>query len=401
MENTRRHIIVGYAVFTLLFLSGIFVFTLFRIEIFSLDNEKRVEGVLKDLRYQLEIQFSLKGNFTEPEISDLFDRALSSEPRLQVVAALTDDGLIRAKGVSKEYVVNADLGRSLDHLEYKKPLGTSVKEMELVLKYKDRRLPGRPRLSALYVSFSKDDSFTLLEEILFILLGFFGLTLIMIVVTAIITRREAVVLQRALAPDAPLDLPELPRREAPPRPASPPPPAPRGTEDDSLPELEWSEEEREARRRDRFSPDTGLVKREFFQDRLANEIERAVSFNEDVALFLITVEGGDHAAWKVHLVPAIHRLFGDAELAHEYDSGTAAVIAPGMDIDTAIKTAKLFYKQVYERKFHALMGITSRNGRVPTPQAFTEEAVQALAQAARGGQSPIIAFRSDAKASHR
>jgi GGDEF domain-containing protein len=393
MENTRRHIIVGYAVFTLLFLSGIFVFTLFRIELLSMDNGKRVDAALKELRYQLEIQFSLKSNFSEPEMSGLFDKALSGEPRLLVVAALSDEGIIRAKGVSREYVVNADLGRSLDRIEYKKPLGTSVKEMDLTLKYKDVQLPGRTRLSALYISFSKKDSGMLLEEILFILLGFFGLTLIMILVTAVIARREEATLRRALTPDTPLNLPDLPPTPSP-RPVPAAPVQPPGT--DGLKGLEWSEEEREARRRERYSEETGLVKRGFFQDRLAAEIERAVSFGEDMALFLISAGVEQPDAWKVHLVPVIHRLFGDPDLAHEYGPDTAAVIAPGMDMDTAIKTARLFYKQVLERKMKSLVGITTRNGRSPAPAILLEEADQALAQAVRGAQSPIIAFRSDA-----
>ncbi len=393
MENTRRHIIIGYAVFTLLFLSGIFVFTLFRIEILSLDNEKQVDAALKDLRYQLEIQFSLKGAFSEPEMSGLFDRALSGEPRLLVVAALSDEGIIRAKGVSKEYIVDAELGRSLGRLEYKKPLGTSVKDMELVLKHKDVRLPGRTRLNALYISFSKKDSGTLLEEILLILLGFFGLTLVMIVVTAVVTRRETEALKRAFASDEPLDLPELPTEDAV-RPV--PIPSGRQADDEAPRSLEWSEEERESRKRERFSDTTGLVKTGFFKERLATEIERAVSFGEDLALFLIAVNGVEPTAWKMHLVPVLHRLFGDPDLAHEYGPATAAVIVPGMDIDIAIKTAKLLYKQAALHKMKSLIGITTRNGRSLTPPIFIEEAAQALAQATREAQSPIIAFRSDA-----
>jgi hypothetical protein len=393
MANTRRHIIVGYAVFTLLFLSGIFVFTLFRIDLLSMKNEKTVDDTLKSLGYDLKLLFSDKGNFEETKMSDLFDRALSNEPRLLVVALISDNGIIRAKGVSKEYVVDADLGTTLGKLEYKKPLGTSVKEMNVVLEYRNVQLPGRPRLSALYISFSKKDSVVLFEEILYILLGFFGLTLIMIIVTAVLSRRDEKALQRALAPDMPLDLPSAP-------PPAAPRPAPRTPVDEGLAapprDLEWSEEEREARKRERFSEITGLVKRDFLRERLAAEIERAVSFNEDMALILISLEVEDGAAWKVHLVPIIHRLFGNPDMAHEYGPNAAAIIAPGMDIDTAIKSAQLLYRQISDRKLKTCMGISTRNGRSLTPAIFTEEASQALAQAESGTQSPIIAFRSDA-----
>jgi hypothetical protein len=466
MEDTRRRFIAGYAIFTLLFLSGVFIYTLFRIDMLSHDNKATVETVTDRLRTDLVLKFALKGNFSEHEVATLFKRALEDEKLLLVVVLSSRDyGLIKAVGKSTDFFVPAQFNDPMRRVEFKKPLGTSELEggkTVLTLTYKTVSLDAR--LNVLYTSFSTDDTTRLSREILFILLGFFVLTLIMIIVVSAVSSREDRIVADVLARrpvEEEIDLPVFPSRPAPvQRPPAQPVSLPGRermeaeaadaevetvdelktdedeiltdedklptdedelpTDEDELPtggiespgeipelrdtpsevdagpaeNLEWSEEEREARKRERLEERSGLVKPEYFRERLGNEIERAVSFGEDLSLIFISAAGIDR--WSESATAILHHCFGNPELAFEFESDTAAVVAPGLSIDAAIKAAKLAYKRLTGEGLRVCLGITARNGRPVTPSLFIEEGSQALAQAERGGQSPIIAFRADA-----
>jgi hypothetical protein len=186
MEDTRRRIIAGYAIFTLIFLSGVFIYTLFRIDMLSHDNRATVESVTDRMRTDLVLKFALKGNFSEHEVATLFKRALEDEKLLLVVVLSSRDyGLIKAVGKSTDFFVPAQFNDPTRRVEFKKPLGTAELEGSktvLTLTYKTVSLDAR--LNVLYTSFSTDDTARLSREILFILLGFFVLTLIMIIVVS-------------------------------------------------------------------------------------------------------------------------------------------------------------------------------------------------------------------------
>ena len=232
-------------------------------------------------------------------------------------------------------------------------------------------------------------------------------------------------------PDFSAELPDIPVRRAPAPPVSrkepvrPAEPAPSSGPDEEFPDfpvaspgdeaapaasaptaagggaattdLEWSEAERAERKRERFSSRTGLVRGEYFLERLSVEIERAVSFGEDLALFFVSADAARSGAepWGAEFADALCRSFGNPELAFEYEPRTAAVVAPGMNIDAAIAAAKRLYHSLLGAGVRACLGITARNGRPVTPPPFIEEAAQALTQAKSGGQSPIVAFRTD------
>jgi GGDEF domain-containing protein len=441
MEDTKRRIVAGYAIFTLLFLSGVFVFTLFRIETLSFNNKDRVERVIDRLRENLVKKFSLKGNFAEREVSDLFRNALDEEDCLLVVVVSTRDyGILKAVGKSKDYFEPAQFNDLSRPVVFNKPLGTAELASDktaLTLTYNNLTLDAR--LNALYTSFSSRDAAVLLREILFLMLGFFTLTLIMIIVVSAVTSREDRIVAAAVTrrpPPEKIDLPEFPARRA----APPPTIAPQergpslqtpGTEepiagpDESAPvqfadipelrdeaagggaaaagsataeDLSWSDEEREARKRERYSERSGLIRSEYLRERLGVEIERAESFDEDLALAFVSVSAARSGAGTgdESFASSLRQYFGGPELAFEYDPDTAAAVAPGMNIDAAIKAAKLLYKALFASGLRACVGITARNGRTVTPEAFLEEAAQALSQAKSGAQSPIIAFRAGA-----
>ncbi|MBN2353457.1 MAG: GGDEF domain-containing protein [Spirochaetales bacterium] len=456
MEDTKRRIIAGYAIFTLLFISGVFVFMLLRIDALSWEHKVRIEEVIGRFRINVVDRFSKAGSFASEQVADLFPSLLSDNPDLLVIAVSSPKyGILQSRYRSKNYFPPAQYRNQAGPVEFKKPLGTAeLSPVAVTLIYNNVSIDAR--IDALYTVFSNDDATVLLQELLLILLGFVVLTFIMIIIVSAVSSRDAALSGRdriaatALArrrPGSAVDareypgrrtpsserhvyahrpdssrtaesfIEELPELDADSQPSDSEPasePEPRfGYDSDSAPEphcdrepeleyeaeaaagLEWSEEERKARRLERYDERTGLVRKEFFRERLAMEIERAASFREDAALLLVAVSAARSGAdpWGGEFTDALRRSFTDADLSFEYEPGTAAVIAPGMSIDAAIRSAKILYQSLLAIGVRACLGITARGGRQIAPESFVEEAAQALAQAKTGGQSPIIAFR--------
>ena len=125
MEDTRRRLVAGYAIFTLLFLSGVFVFTLMRIDILSAGNKDRVEAVTDKLRADLVLAFAQTGTFAGHEVDGLFTKALDDEPRLLVVVVSTkENGILKAAGKSKKYLPAAQFDDRARPVVFNQPLGT-------------------------------------------------------------------------------------------------------------------------------------------------------------------------------------------------------------------------------------------------------------------------------------
>ncbi|HEQ71116.1 MAG TPA: hypothetical protein ENN69_01380 [Spirochaetia bacterium] len=428
MERNQRHIIIGYAVFTLFFLSCLFVFILFRIDMFSFENKKKVETSLRELSYDMKTQFGIDGSFGSDPMSAIFRDTLNLEPRLLVIVVESKDhGILKAIGKSKEYLANAQFGDYSRDVSYNKPTGTAEVNLPVSLHYSEQNLT--VRLSALYISFSSRDSTALIWEILYIFLGFFGLTLLMILITSLVSRKRGTdsgggavsgSSRRAPSGDSSNEKARRPYHngsddfynES----------EPTGKSEPVSGEIEFFEDnfdineasvqgeyDLDARQQPinekpvppgrLYSESTGLVRNQFFLERFESEIERSVSFHQDVSLLLIGLEiTGRHATAVLReSSPIIHRRFPLHDLSFEYEQDRIAVIIPDEDIDAALVQAKAVYKDLETAGLKARIGIASRNNRMLRAGPLLSEAKGALQYAVKNPSNPIVAFRADPK----
>jgi GGDEF domain-containing protein len=275
-------------------------------------------------------------------------------------------------------------------------MGTSEMNLPLTLTFKNSSL--NVNLSALYISFSSKDSTTLLWEILYVLLGFFSLTLIMIIVMAVAFRRRAGFTVQADQPGGSFSegagySPRQARAGAGEGAGTPP----MEDQPEELASVETGPPIPPGNREDRYSALSGLVRSEYFEARLTEEIERAASFDQDLALIMISIEKVASSTFSLRedFTAVLHHFFPLHDLAFEYGKDVYAVVVPDESVDAAITTAKLIYKELFERRVSVSMGLSSRNGRLPGASILINEAAEALSQAKEEGHSPIIAFRPD------
>lgn len=153
-----------------------------------------------------------------------------------------------------------------------------------------------------------------------------------------------------------------------------------------------------------FSPRTGLGWGEHLAQRLGFEINRTASFNQDMVLAFITIDRFEELSHSEDVYETIARIILDTfpfqDLAFEYGKGSYAVILPDSDLYEGIKNLEIFQKKISGKVFRnqaitVSMGISSRNGRLLSPDTIIQEARKALSKATSEGRSRIIAFKAD------
>ena len=158
-----------------------------------------------------------------------------------------------------------------------------------------------------------------------------------------------------------------------------------------------------------YSPVTGLGWRDFLPERLDHELERAASFDQDLALLLVAVRALAPAAGSVDRASYIYGQLGKytlesfplKDLAFEYDSHTVAVILPDRGLDRGLEEAKSFQLKLAEAPWlgaegvRVWAGLSSRSGRLISGTRLLIEAGRALKKAQSDAGSQIVAFRAD------
>jgi GGDEF domain-containing protein len=162
-----------------------------------------------------------------------------------------------------------------------------------------------------------------------------------------------------------------------------------------------------------YSPETGLGWRDYLPQRLSQELERAASFDQDLALLLVAatataaaVQGSSPSAEPGHylyrqLSAYVLESFPLRDLDFEYDARTVAVILPDRGLDQGLEEAKSFQRKLLQSRWpgpgrvRVAVGLSSRSGRLISGTRLLIEAGRSLkkAHASRGDQ--IVAFRAD------
>ena len=151
------------------------------------------------------------------------------------------------------------------------------------------------------------------------------------------------------------------------------------------------------------SPETGLGWKEHLEHRLRFELERAASFDQDLALIFIALDKGPGSGQK-DIYKQMGRLvlasFPFKDLAFEYGPDAYAVILPDKNLDGALVDGRGFMRRVESsfwggRRITVSIGLSARNGRLISEQRLQIETGKSLEQAIQAGGKQIIAFRAD------
>jgi GGDEF domain-containing protein len=241
-------------------------------------------------------------------------------------------------------------------------------------------------LDAVFLRLDREDLYPILRELFFVLLVYLAITTLLLLIAA-------------LSPPA----------SGAARPAAPRPRRGRLALPDGDPaSASDSSSSAESRQSGLYSPDTGLGWRDFLAERLNQELERAASFDQDLALLLLGVKpraaaGPPERRRYLYRRLSQHTLesFLLRDLDFEYDQHTVAVILPERSLNRALEEAQGFQRKLLQAPWggagsvRVYAGLSSRSGRLISGTRLLVEASRALKRADAAGNNQIIAFRAD------
>ena len=151
-----------------------------------------------------------------------------------------------------------------------------------------------------------------------------------------------------------------------------------------------------------FSPITGFGWEAYLEERLDSELIRSASFEEDIGLMIIRIQGLNKADERNKAIyDILMEFYKFRDLIFEYGTDGFSCIVHSINVDGALDMAE----QVYVALTKALkelgmnneigIGISTRSFRLIPGKRIFEEAEQALIRAFNDPETAIVAFRVD------
>lgn len=149
-----------------------------------------------------------------------------------------------------------------------------------------------------------------------------------------------------------------------------------------------------------FNPETGIGWESYLHTRLDNELNRAISSEFDLALFIIKLPGISKTSDLFrNICNYLSIQFQFKDLLFEYKEDCIVSMMINMNLDEALTFSEKLYsdlKNMLEDK-ECFIGISTRTIRMISGSRLLFEADQALRHAEEDKTSPVIAFRVDAE----
>ncbi|MDL2229428.1 hypothetical protein LJC14_04175 [Treponema sp. OttesenSCG-928-L16] len=153
-----------------------------------------------------------------------------------------------------------------------------------------------------------------------------------------------------------------------------------------------------------YSPHGNISWEAYTKDRLASELHRCASFEQDLVFLAMDFNSGasfDASFYDTFAKTAVS-FFSLRDLVFERNKNGISVIVPNMDLDQGFAKAEEFHGKIIQLLFESqnkggelCIGLSSRSGRLIDAERLIFEASQALEKALEDPISPIVAFRSD------
>jgi GGDEF domain-containing protein len=153
-----------------------------------------------------------------------------------------------------------------------------------------------------------------------------------------------------------------------------------------------------------YSPHGNVSWEEYTEDRLASELHRCASYEQEMVFIVMTFRGDNHRDDNFFnsFTGMAENSFGPRDMIFEWKEDGISIIVPNIDLDQAVSKCEDFHNRVKSKLLHAsslekelCIGLSSRAGRLIDPDRLMFEASQALERAMVDPVSPIIAFKPD------
>jgi hypothetical protein len=151
-----------------------------------------------------------------------------------------------------------------------------------------------------------------------------------------------------------------------------------------------------------YSPETRIGWEDYTLDRLAAELHRCASFEQDLTLVILQCRETPGPELYRKLAERTVGFFNLRDLIFERRGQGITVILPNVNLERGFSQSEEFHSRIlgelagYLSDPRALcVGISSRSGRLVDAERLLYEASQALAKALSDPVSPIVAFKSD------
>lgn len=148
-----------------------------------------------------------------------------------------------------------------------------------------------------------------------------------------------------------------------------------------------------------FSEKTHFIMEEYLENRLNSELNRAISSEFDLALFIIQIKNlNKDADYIEKLSDYISVQFQFKDLIFEFKKDCIACIKTNCIIDDAIALADKIHKEIVDiTKEKCYIGVSTRSIRMISAERIITEAYEALKHAHEDEENPIIGFRVNAE----
>jgi hypothetical protein len=152
-----------------------------------------------------------------------------------------------------------------------------------------------------------------------------------------------------------------------------------------------------------YSPRSGIGWEAYTLERLAAELHRCSSFEQDLAVLIMEyrpsgLSGKDLGEIYNQFAELAIEFFNLRDLIFERGERGIVVIIPNIDLDQGMAKAGDFRSRLpasVSRAANICIGVSSRAGRLVNAERLLFESSEALKKAAKDPLSPIVAFKSD------
>ena len=315
------------------------------------------------------------GSFAAPAFRQEMRRAFDAETRLLLLAVHSpSDGVVYLVTRNKSYVREpGEAGQGWGGAPaYQYSRGYETLATRPVLRMTADQSPVQATVDGLFIVMGREDLYPILRDDLYLFLAFLLVCGVFILIVTGLQHDDAM----------------------PARPAAGAPASPGGRR----------RETSATSGRTFASPSSGLVWAEHLQPRLAAELDRAASADQDIAFAWLRLDTapaesdrpGVHAA----IAALLRESFASHDLLFETGRDSFAVILPGHGhrpggSEPRCGTRKGSRAQPAGRAYTMSVGVSSRAGRLVEQQTIRDEARAALEKALREGGNRAVGFRAD------
>jgi hypothetical protein len=151
-----------------------------------------------------------------------------------------------------------------------------------------------------------------------------------------------------------------------------------------------------------YSPNGNIGWEDYTQDRLAAELHRCASFEQDLVFIIMEFKGKLPGGFYHQFAEDAVNFFTLRDLIFERGERGISIIFPNIDLDQGFSRSEEFHNRILSKYSDALraktdlcIGLSSRAGRLVDAERISFEAAEALERALADPVSHIVAFKSD------